>query len=610
MTAQAPYNFIGICPQVAIRYESMEDLPAHDTLNPMLKSGRIFVELEADSPIFISDGNEKNPQFPKDSKGQSMIPASSLRGLIRSTAEILGCGLFRKEEHFKDTQIYFRDMATSSQGVSSEMKDYYTNALQVKTEKTKTGKPVSIPYAVQSGYLRCEGGKYYIAPTETPFLRVSRKLLASSGYQDLEANSQNVAYTHDGKEVKTIVPLSQKSGKMEEGLLLCTGKPVGKVPNSLYVFPLARKEEFLVSTKDVLSYQEDWETRQNVLGQNKEFWKLPSEGSTKPVFFLRHNDHDYFGMSLFIRIGHKFSLSQGLPKTHRELQEGQGLVIDYPYALFGFATKEEAYRSRVSFSSCTAQGTVKPMPVTSTILAGPKPSYFPGYVRDGKHYSTSNDKNSDQAGFQLRGNKQYWLKEADIPPAPADKTKVATMLKPLPKGTRFRGVVRFHNLHPDELGLLLWSLQLNPDCYHSLGMGKPFGLGRCSLKITKLEEDSLDCYQPNNLCQEPVDSVQKIQEYIDCYENYVAKHFSLGGNNKKNNKNKKPSQLSNIQDFFYLHATIQQENVSYMELNQYKNIRTPLPTINEYQEDLSKKTIAVEKTVTIDDLMAKFNSSP
>ncbi len=606
MNAKAPYNFIPLSTHVPVRYESIQDLPSHDRQYPDLKSGRIFVEITADSPIFISDGNKEKPQFPKDSKGRYQIPASSLRGAIRSTAEILGCGLFRKGEHFQDVQIYFRDVASSGSSVSKDLKEYYKNVLDVKSERSQSDKPFSIPRAVQSGHLRREGANYYLAPTQSPFLRVSRKLLAFSGFTNLEANSKKVAFSHDGKVVKSIVPLRQKTGQMEEGVLLCTGKSVGDKENSLYVFPLPKQsDEIILPAEDVVAYQEDWETRQNVLGMNRDFWALPKDGESKPVFFVRHNAHYYFGMSLFLRIGHKFPLSQGLSKEHREANEENSLVLDYPYALFGFATGDVAYRSRVTFSACTAQGKVKPMPATSAILAGPKPSYYPGYVHEGKHYSRSAEKDSQQAGFKLRGTKQYWLKEENIPSVPLSKQKVATQLSPLPKGTSFRGIVHFSNLHPDELGLLLWSLRLNPNCYHSLGMGKPFGLGRCALKITKLEVDSLDCYTPQGLCQQPEPSTDQVQHYIHCYEDYVAEHFILQGKST----GKKPSQLATIQNFFYLRSVLQQsEDVNYMELDQYKKTRNPLPTIKEWRESVEN----AESAAALDPLaklLEKFGPS-
>ena len=77
---------------------------------------------------------------------------------------------------------------------------------------------------------------------------------------------------------------------------------------------------------------------------------------------------------------------------------------------------------------------------------------------------------------------------------------VATKLLPLKAGSTFKGVVRFHNLRPVELGALLWALDFggNKDCQHKIGMGKPLGLGRISLDI-KCEgfnsKEALDAFE-------------------------------------------------------------------------------------------------------------------
>lgn len=190
-------------------------------------------------------------------------------------------------------------------------------------------------------------------------------------------------------------------------MLLVTGRPVGR-PNHLYLFPQADEDKPAVelSDQDVLSYQEDWENRKNVLGRAN-FWALPRAGEEKPVFYLRHEGHTYFGMSLFLRIGYGRPLSQGLPQRHLDAPEGPG--VDYPHGILGFAGPDGAYRSRVSFGDFPAVGQVEPEPPLGAVLAGPKPSYYPGYVAEGKNYA--------QEGFRLRGYKQYWLKEPGKVPA-------------------------------------------------------------------------------------------------------------------------------------------------------------------------------------------------
>lgn len=100
------------------------------------------------------------------------------------------------------------------------------------------------------------------------------------------------------------------------------------------------------------------------------------------------------------------------------------------------------------------------------ILGEPKPSYYPGYVVGGKHYNHED--------FRLRGYKQYWLKEVEATDDNG-KPRAATTIRPLPRGTKFSGTIRYKNLTEAELGLLLWCLRLEKGCYQSVGMAKPYG---------------------------------------------------------------------------------------------------------------------------------------
>jgi CRISPR-associated protein (TIGR03986 family) len=68
---------------------------------------------------------------------------------------------------------------------------------------------------------------------------------------------------------------------------------------------------------------------------------------------------------------------------------------------------------------------------------------------------------------------------------------MAVSLRPLDAGATFTGRIRFHNLREAELSALLWTMTWGKETprkqWHSLGMGKPFGWGGCTLKVTKIE---------------------------------------------------------------------------------------------------------------------------
>ena len=139
---RAPYNFVPFSNKVLCRYGSVKELPSHDRLDKDLHSGEIHLTIEAKTPLFISD---KNGYFFRTPAGTCAIPGSSLRGLVRENMQILGFGLVRPEEDLQDYQILFREVAASKHSNKGKLKDYYYAALDIKSEKSSGGKPVTIP---------------------------------------------------------------------------------------------------------------------------------------------------------------------------------------------------------------------------------------------------------------------------------------------------------------------------------------------------------------------------------------------------------------------------------------------------------------------------------
>ncbi len=604
---RAPYNFVPFhtkgasgadgtaqgqrVERVLVRYDSLEALPRHDRIDPKLLTGEIQVTMTAETPVFVSDGNKENPHFFRGPNGEFMLPGSTIRGMVRQNMQILGFGLVRPGEDLEDYQIYFREMTAATGTAGEDLKKYYQGALGIRAAKGKDGKSRSVPEAVKAGYLRKGEEGYYIQPVKGgSYIRVPRnnRALVDAGLVEGEAKSIPVAYTAQDGMVKYLRQSDAPVPSLEQGCLLYTGKGIGrdsdpKKKNARYLFPAADESALPVpiSELDRISYQEDFETRRNVLGKNASFWALPEGKQEKPVFYIRHNGHTYFGMSLFLRIGYSHPLSEGLPRPLLP-RTGDAMPLDYTHAILGFAEKENAYRSRVSFGDFTAQGRPRELPAVHTILGQPKPSWYPGYVTDGKNYNEDN--------FYLRGWKLYWMKEQAVaPPTPDGKEKVGSTLRPLDKGTAFQGVIRFKNLHEDELGLLLWALRLEKDCWQSVGMGKPYGFGRMKLTIDSLRVyDITALYQADSLCHSPVESgAEAVERYIRAYDAYACEVLPYRGTKKDQKAKRSPSirTIGTIADFFYMHQTIRSpKEASYLDLGDFKNLKGVLPTVHEIRK--------------------------
>lgn len=579
----APYNFVPFSDQLIARYGSMEQLPAHNRIDPELKTGEIHVTLRADTPVFVSDGRE-DPHFFRGPDGSYQIPGSTVRGMVRENMQILGFGQVRPGEDLEDVQIYFRELASAKTSVKGELKDYYQNILNIQS-RNNGKRTVTTPLNVRGGYLHRKNGAYWIQPVQGEVLTIPRDDQNAQQFGSAHARTVPVSYQVTGRRVTDLKAAGKAN--MLQGTLLYTGRSVSKRANKLYLFPEEDREvkAVPVSKKDILSYQVDLEGRANSLKAyyNVDFWALPQEGERKAVFFTRCAGHTYFGRSRYLRIGYRHSLSHGLPKAHWTKEGEHARVLDYPSAILGFAEKECAYRSRVSFGDFRlVPGSGKELPLMQAILLEPKPSYYPGYVEEGKHY------NNDD--FKLRGYKQYWLKEPEVPTVPEKSKKVASKLRPLDKGSEFRGVIRFKNLTEDELGVLLWSLRLEKGCYQTIGMGKPYGYGRMSVTISSLRFlNPKELYTPQGFCgalQGQKDTDDVVNRYINAYDAYAAKRLGLHPSKGRASL----SDRSEIKDFLFMKSAIRfADEVSYMDLTEYQNVKKILETVATVRRDAEKQ---------------------
>lgn len=595
-TVRAPYNFVPFSDKEPfMRYADVDELPAHDRLRSDLYTGEIHLTLTAKTPVFVSDGGRENADFVKDADGRYLIPGSTVRGMARENMQILGNGLVLPGEDLDDRRIFYRQIAAQRGSMVKGLYTKYRNRLDVR----KTNYKYPLPCNVESGYLKkCGSGEnapYRIYKTSRSAMFVSRKKVQevfpfrSSNPRALEKPGvKAVCYTADGRYVTGIfAPESASARGKKQGVLLYTDRYISKDPNHLYVFPAfdEKQPSIAVSDADRIEYEMDCRAC-----KKKGVYLLSNlkNGDTLPVFYTQLKDskgktHTYFGLTQYPRIGHTHSICDGLPQAQRDKQ---GVMpLDYPHAILGFTHTEKAqrknkmtaYRSRVSFGDFAAQEDKKPEDWGKTILGEPKPSFYGGYLaadkdNKAKHYSDDE--------FRLRGFKQYWLKEAKLPKEQG-KEKMENRIKPLPAGTAFTGTVRFKNLHKDELGLLLWSLVLNDGCFQSIGMAKPYGLGRVSVKVDSLRLfDWKTLYSAAGLNGTAENKAYK--PFIEAYKQYIGE--------KQPDIEARPE----IQDFFYMKQTVckDTDKVAYLALNgelSFRKMSYPMPTVAEKRKEAQKE---------------------
>lgn len=588
MSTYAPYNFIPFAERPLCRYESVKDLPSHGTWDPELLSGEIRLTVTAKTPIYIGNGGKKEAaDFFRSPDGRYAIPGSTLRGLVRTNMQILGFGLLRRDEDFQNYRILFRRMADASGSLGDPLKKEYQTILDIQNKPPKN---------VRGGFLHCEKkGQYYIRAVDTIYL-AKKNHPDNEKWKDLAAQNLPIFFKRIGvtEHGEPMVILSETGGEgYQKGTLHCVGRM--KRQNTLYVFPQPAEdaEKIELNDAEITAYREDFEARKNSLAgtdrnhpMNKEFWELPKEGESKPVFFFQKGRFTSFGMSRYLRIAYDSSIEAGLPPEHQAFAEE--LFLDYPYAILGYATKEESYRSRICFGDLPAKGTPGQPALLQTQLGGPKISFFPGYAKDGKHYNIDS--------YRFRGFKQYWLKEKAEPlqqvTDPRSIRKFDSTLRPLPVGTSFSGSIRYRNLHPDELGLLLWCLVLDNGCQQNIGMGRPYGYGRVEIHIDSLwEQDSKTLYGKGKLLAAPTpllggDARARVEALIKAY----TESDEIQRRAKKGIR-----QMPIVRDFLGMKRQIVPEDdskFSYMPLDDFKNLSKALPTARDILSELQNSNPA------------------
>lgn len=602
----APYNFVPFGKRILERYASLEELPPHNRLDPDLLSGELRVTLTAETPVFISNGQGRDAEtntptpdtvdFYKGGNGCYQIPASTLRGMLRETMQILGLGQVQAGRDVEDHYLYYRALADARDSLKGDLAQSYKASLGIETP---SGSQVTQATRVKAAMVTATSEGYTLTQVEHHPIALRIKdslnpLLEDAGLQDWEEKYACYAPVWYSLRGQTVALLSaQPEDGLCRGWLLRPGIMHGQ--NHLYLFCAPEKDAPVRtldnSHTDILDYLADYEMRQNSLSgtdarhkMDKAFWQLPKPGETKPMFWLETDGHLVLGMSQYLRTSYRRSLKECLPEIHQQ----DRLMLDYPNSVLGFADSKTSYRSRVRVGDFSApQGTQKGQK-QEAILGNPKPTFFGGYaVHSNSENDTAASYNEDDT--QLRGYKQYWLKkDAQFPPVEEKREKVASTLRPLPTGTRFTGTIRYENLHEDELGLLLWALLLEDGCCQSIGMGKPFGLGRMSVQLDAMTEETGALYTRLDAAADPIADpqararqlIRKYQEYAD---GLLAQNSQQEGKKSKNTPSleKDPS----VKGLLYLRRKVVDNQYPYnnMELGEFRKAEVPLPLLREFR---------------------------
>ncbi len=641
--ARAPYNFVPLPGKVVEAQQPLD----HDVYDTDALSGWIECELETCSPTYVrglmtevqfrTTGQKKPDDLTEEEKiarapfyGSSaekvegypvpVIPASSLRGMVRTLVEIAGFGRMRWVAD--EPTFTFRAVAAARDD------------------------PLRVPYEdmlgrygadVKAGFLVHRGDDWYIAPAGTPasvglgaergnYFKVKERIIppdAIPGFVRLNSPRYRPGFfpvTFEAQERRgkrgkyvaiTRIGSPQAGHNYEyEGMLVCSGNmletssagPSPRKNHALILLPDPRARSLKIREQTVRDYLAGLTPF-----QKQELWGDDNKGCLKdggPVFYVEQDGE-------VIAFGHSphFRVPARLPGSKRaanprdfvppELKDTS--FPDLADAIFGWvedeSSPEDQRAGRVSFGDAHfvgAKGSVwlKPEPITPHVLSGPKPTTFQHYLAQDREAGHDPDDKASLAHYgtspletQLRGHKLYWHKGAtpDIEASPSELKHESqlTRMVPLASGVRFRFTLRFENLHPEELGALLWVLSLPGDegkvYRHKLGMGKPLGMGavavRANLRLTDRRARYAQLFHGDEwaVAASEADGTP----YVRQFEQYVLRGLES-----------RARYLHEIERIQMLLAMLEwhESDEAWLDATRYMEIEHGLDKVNEYKE--------------------------
>jgi len=662
---KSPYNFVPLSEHVFS--PEWKDQISHDVPFSDGESGEIDVTITADTPLYIREGglwnaddrtnrDSKMHNFFSDNKGNCVIPGTSLKGVIRNVFEII---TYSKMQFVENNRYSIRNLRNS----------IYTKKM-TKTEgdwKNKTIRPL-----VKSGWLTILENKWCIIPCE--YARVEIKDLKNfhSNNPSIENKQSSVSkYNKWGDQLAIDFdtkkgPFAHSCGMMDyikainirkgdKGKIVFTGQAsprkmskFGKMFGKHMEFVFFNENENNCKNvenlkKDFIFIHSDGKGNPN---EEWKYWKGELKKTKRvPVFYLEKNNKVHsMGLAMMYRLAYDYSVHEVISNTNSNHLKSDD--IDFAEAIFG-RSKDPMLKGRVQVGHFkeTLESKNKRNDIScdcvTTVLGSPKPTYYPNYIeqehtkiiKGKRQYNTFMDSNS-----KIRGWKRYPIQDnnckLDLLPKPPKNSMgrtnmdVATLFKPLPKGTEFKGKLRYHNLKLVELGAIIWSLTFggNTNCRHSIGMAKPYGLGSIKLSIKDndkyrnslekfinymddklngklIEQDEvkelllmadIKVKSNNELKYQIMDNTRRINDFVDDEKkNFYLERYSKSINSKKKPSAKTPKKHTNTPP----QKTFISEVLQNIERMNAKNLRKLLISLIEAKQLKEQDIISIEHLI-------------
>lgn len=575
-TISSPYNFVPLNRYVYIPEwwnQVYNDVPFTDG-----EEGTIEFTIKNLSPLFTRNGSKsKKEKYSAhvliDGQKYYFIPGSSIKGMLRSTLEILSFG---KMEQYNDRSFGYRTF-------NEKENDYETYHSIIKNQKC--------------GWIEKKNGSYRLIPCDGDFVlidirEVERKYPNLSKKKGIRDRNEAIMKN------KVLYPIYDKNG--QNYYLVCTGKMFSKKHE--YLFPTKQKEPISLMESDG-GKKKVLKQFLSVYAQNKDATgfidNYLEKGKRIHVFYVTDEYDDNtiiaMGLSKMMKLPYSNSIKDLVDNRQEQPQER-----DLCETIFGYITdndNDSSLKGRVQVCNafCVDKEGKKyaiedeRLINVSGVLGEPKPSFYPFYLeqneRNGKHL------NYEEAE-SIAGRKLYRTHQSNngkALPKGNDNENTKTSLSVLPSGLSFVCRINLHNMKPIEIGALLKAIKLEEGAYHNMGMAKGFGYGKIVCSNIKL-----------NL-------KHSIEEYIQAFNNEMNTWGSLSYKNAEWNLAKRVETAM----FFAIRKEHADQDVRMIEMRKATGKTRPdgkPETKNEFLEVKKNFQLIKEVGVNLSSLQKKSDS--
>lgn len=462
-----PFNFVPLNHEVFIPDwgdKISQDIPFEDG-----EDGIIRLRITNTTPLFIkNDTDKKNADsaFVEDADGvrHYYIPASSVKGMLRSTVEILS---FAWLKQYNDDFFGYRTFGGRN--------DARSNSYKTKMEN------------VRCGWLRMmpDGKTYKLGNCGAP---------EKVAMEDLPCYYQDTINKDAVEKCKWFRSLGYGYYPRFNGKrLVCSGFMNSKRHEYLFPEPEEAHQSIVVSDEVIDEFKSVYKPSRRY----HDFIEgMLRKGERLAVFFKNSKDGvESIGLTRMYRYPYKRRVADGVVQIGYDELGHKTDGRDLAECMFGFTDKDKQLRGRVQFGNAFCQNTaLGDMEEVKGVLGQPNASYYPYYLKQG----SGNLNNYDSSSIEIAGRKRYRIQpQGRNVPEGNDNDSVKSTLKPLPAGCHFVCELRVHNMKPIEIGALLSAISYHghAQCHHNIGMAKAMGYGRLEIDITELDFLAHDvCY--------------------------------------------------------------------------------------------------------------------